>query len=69
MKTVIEQLFKDIEDSKDVLNMKEHYLNLEETLIKSVWRNGRNSGLMGTSTNETEFYNNLIAEENEKQTQ
>lgn len=67
MKTVIEQLFKDIDTYgiEQVLNNKTAYLSEEEILIKSAWRNGRNSGLMGTHTNATEFYNNLIQEENE----
>lgn len=67
MKTVIEQLFKDIETFgyKTVLSKKQHYLDKEKELIKSSWKTGNNHGRMGTFTNENEFYNNLISEENE----
>lgn len=68
MKTVIEQLFKDIEKHgiETVLHHKKHYLLIEEHLVKNVWQNGRNSGLMGSQINANEFYTNLIKQENEK---
>lgn len=67
MKTVIDDIWQSIEKygHKAVLSQKQHYLDKQETLIKSAWQSGRNSGLMGTHTNENEFYNNLIHEENE----